>query len=79
MFGFGKKNNDVLIIAGICECCDKKIYNTEKYLKCCGFTCTFHKKCFKQVMKDANNFAIVKGYKAKFTKKNMPCKCGNGF
>lgn len=79
MFGFLKRKQSILIIAGICECCDKQVYNSEKVVKCYGFACTFHKKCFKKAIKDANNLAIDKGYKAKFTKKNIPCRCGNGF
>ena len=79
MLGFLKKNKDILIIAGICECCNKKIYNTEKQVECYQFNCHFHKKCFKKTIKESNTMAITMGYKAKFTKKNITCKCGSGF
>ena len=74
-----KKYKDALIIMGICGCCNKNIYSFEKHIKCNQNACTFHKKCFKQIIKDSNTISIILGYKAKFTKKNIPCKCGSGF
>lgn len=71
--------NSIIIFAGDCEYCNKSVLDDDKHIKCYKTTCVFHKKCFKNMIKDTNNLAINLGYKAKFTKKNIHCKCGNGF